>query len=85
MQVLGKKKQQYFDAASLVKQKDMKAPSNHMGIVVDSMNLFGAGLLPQDDSAKEFLKEMHDSLPFLGNKILKLEKEADSKWVTLLL
>lgn len=60
----------------------MKAPPNHLGIVIDSMNLFGVALLPQDDSAKEFLKEMHDSLPFLGNKILKLEKEADSKWVT---
>lgn len=74
LKVLGNKKQQFFDAASLVKQKDFKAPPNHIGIVIDSMNLFGSALLPADDSAKEFLKEIYDSLPFLGNKILKMEK-----------
>jgi len=65
----------------LVKQKDFKAPPNHIGIVIDSMNLFGVALLPADDTAKDYIKEIFDSLPFLGNKILNLNKEPDTKWV----
>lgn len=41
--------------------------------------------MPADETGKEFLKEMHDALPFLGNKIRKLEKESDTKWVEALL
>jgi hypothetical protein len=85
MLLLTKKKQEFFDALSLVKQKDFKAPVNHMGIILDSFSLFGAGLLPADDTGKEFLKEMHDSLPFLGNKIIKMDKANDTKWVESLL
>lgn len=79
--VLTKLKEELFNACSLVKQKDFKAPPNHIGLVVDSMSLFGAVMLPQDDTAKDYLKEIHESLPFLSNKILKLDKEADTKWV----
>lgn len=56
-----------------------------MGVLLDSFTLFGAGLLPADETGKEFLKEMHDALPFLGNKILKMEKASDTKWVHALL
>lgn len=82
MLILAKKKQEFFDAISLVKQKDFKAPVNHIGIVLDSLNLFAVGLLPADETGKEFVTEIHDTLPFLGNKILKMEKEGDSKWVS---
>jgi hypothetical protein len=82
LKILATKKQKFFDAASLVKQKDLKAPPNHIGIIIDSMNLFGSALLPADDSAKEFLKEIYESLPFLGNKILMMEKPLDTAWVT---
>lgn len=85
MLVLTKKKQEFFDAVSLVKQKDFKAPVNHMGVILDSFSLFGAGLLPADETGKEFLKEMHDALPFLGNKILNMKKEGDTKWVESLM
>ena len=81
MLILTKKKQEFCDAVSLVKSKDFKAPVNHIGIILDSFSLFGAGLLPADDTGKDFLKEMHEVLPFLGNKILNLNKEADTKWV----
>jgi len=45
MQVLVKKLHEISSAVGLVKQKDMKAPPNHMGLIVDSLALFGASLL----------------------------------------
>jgi len=51
-------------------------------MVIDSFNLFGAGQMSLDEAtAKDYLKEIYESLPFLGNKILKMEKANDSKWV----
>jgi hypothetical protein len=79
---LSKKKSEYYDASSLVKQKDLKAPPNHIGMVLDSFNLFGAGQMSLDEAtAKDYLKEIYESLPFLGNKILKMEKANDTNWV----
>jgi hypothetical protein len=63
----------------------MKAPVTHIGLLLDSFNLFGAGLITNDETGKEYLKEIYDSLPFLSNKILKLEKENDTKWAEALM
>lgn len=32
------------------------------------------------DELKDFLKEMYDAIFFYGNKVLKLDKELDTKW-----
>lgn len=32
------------------------------------------------DELKDFMKEMFDAVFFYGNKVLKLEKELDTKW-----
>jgi len=64
-----------------VAKKDMKSPPQHMKLVSDAMALFGFQLLQNDDDSKEYFKESHLALPFVGNKILKLEKAADTTWV----
>ncbi len=63
-----------------VKRKDFKAPQNHLQTIIDGFNLFGWISLNAGDELKDFMKEMYEAIFFYGNKILKLEKELDSKW-----
>lgn len=63
-----------------MKRKDFKAPPNHLQTIIDGFNLFGWISLNAGDELKDFMKEMYEAIFFYGNKILKLEKELDSKW-----
>jgi hypothetical protein len=58
----------------------MKAPPNHIALVSDSLSLFCPFLIEDSEDGKEFFKETYSTLPFPGNKVLKLEKELDTKW-----
>jgi len=70
-----------YKAIEHVKMKDRKSPINHMGIVLDSIGLFGSSTMAPDSSGSDYIGEIYETLPFLGNKILKDNKEADNKWV----
>lgn len=79
------KRNAHAEACGKVKQKDMKAPQHHMALICDAMNIFGSSMLGNDEDSKEFYKETHNALPFPGNKILKMDKELDTKWVNAFL
>jgi len=75
------KRNAHAEAAGKVKQKDLKAPPHHMAVICDAMGIFGNALLGNDDDSKEFYKETCGAVQFPANKILKLDKEPDTKWV----
>jgi len=70
---LVEKRNKFCEEIGLVKKKDLKAPPHHLQTVMDAMNIFGAGLLNNDEDGKEYYKEMHGAIPFPANKILKLD------------
>jgi hypothetical protein len=35
-----------------------------------------------DEELKESIKDFHDQISFYGNKVLKLDKDLDTKWYT---
>jgi len=70
------------EAGDLVHRKDFKAPPNHLKAVVDGYQLFQWPFYPSQDELRDNVKEFFGQIPFYGNKVIKLEKEADTKWYT---
>ena len=81
VQVMLTKARDISAALEKVKMKDFKAPKYHMELLCNTCGIFSTFLLENNDDAKEYFKEQHNSLPFPGNRIRKLEKELDSAWV----
>lgn len=77
---LSAKVNEIVTAATAVKQKDFKAPPNHLQTVIDGMNMFGYIYLPAGDELRDWIKDIFDQISFYGNKVLKLDKEPDTKW-----
>lgn len=75
------KNNEIVSAASLVKQKDFKSPPNHMQCMIDGMQMFAYPFF-NDEELKESIKDFHDQISFYGNKVLKLDKDLDTKWYT---
>lgn len=67
-----------------MKAKDFKAPPNHMQTLVDALNIFGVVFMTPGDDMKDYLKEMYEAIYFYGNKVLKLDKDLDTKWFNAL-
>ena len=44
------------------------------------MNMFGYIYLPAGDELRDWIKDIFDQISFYGNKVLKLDKEPDTKW-----
>lgn len=76
---MASKNNEMVNAASLVKQKDFKSPPNHMQTVIDGMQMFAYPFF-QGDALKESIKDFFEQISFYGNKVLKMDKELDSKW-----
>ena len=57
---LSKKKSEYYDASSLVKQKDLKAPPNHIKTVLDGIQLFNWPQFDMSGQLIDHLKETND-------------------------
>lgn len=74
------KMNEYSAAAALVKQKDFKSPPNHMQTVIDGFQLFTYVGYPEAAVLKEVVKDFHDQVAFYGNKVLKMDKDLDTKW-----
>lgn len=62
-----------------MKQKDFKAPPNHLQTVIDGMQMFVYPFY-QGDALKETIKDFFEQISFYGNKVLKLDKDLDTKW-----
>lgn len=63
-----------------VKQKDMKAPPNHMQTLIDGMGLFTWCFFGSANEIKDHLDEVIGQIPFYGNKVLTMDKELDTAW-----
>lgn len=68
------------EEVSLVKQKDFKAPPNHLQTVIDGFSLLSWFVFGNSEELYDFTTEYYNAIFFYGNKVLKLEKEKDSKW-----
>ena len=63
-----------------VKDRDFKAPPNHIQCILDGLSpFFWFGQSGQDD-VEDHLKETTGNIFFFANKILKEDKEAHTKW-----
>ena len=69
-----------WKAIDHVKAKDFKAPPHHLQTVLDGIALFGWPFLAYGDELKDMMTEFKDCIFFFGNKVLKLDKPADSAW-----
>jgi hypothetical protein len=67
-------------AFSLVKQKDFKSPPNHMQTFIDATAMFCFLGFEDVATLKEVITDSCGQVDFYGNKILKLDKELDTKW-----
>lgn len=67
-----------------VKDKDLKAPPNHIQSVSDAVTCFFWYTAPGQDDCVDFLKENHGNIFFYGNKILKQNSEKDTNWINAL-
>lgn len=63
-----------------VKDKDFKAPPNHIQCVLDGVTCFFWFGSPGQDDCVDFLKENHGNIFFYSNKILKTGGEPDTNW-----
>jgi len=81
---LGKKKEEIANSIATVKAKDFKAPPNHLQTLVDALGIFGVVFMIPGDDMKDYLKEMYEGIYFNGNKVLKLDKDLDTKWFNAL-
>ena len=64
-----------------IARKDRKVPVQHAGLVNDALALFACHAWEANGGSVDYMKELHDALPFRGNKILKMDKPADTNWV----
>lgn len=64
-----------------IARKDRKVPVQHAGLVNDALAMFACHAWEANGGSVEYMKELHEALPFRGNKILKMDKEADTNWV----
>ena len=64
-----------------VKDKDFKAPPNHIKTVLDGIDCMFWYMAAGQDELVDNLKENHANIYFFGNKILKEKKEKDDNWV----
>jgi hypothetical protein len=63
-----------------VKDRDMKAPVNHMKGLCDSIPIFFWFSATSGEEAKDYLVEFHGQIFFWTNKILKEGKALDDAW-----
>jgi len=63
-----------------VKDRDFKAPPNHIQSVLDGLSCMFWYNARGRDECKDYLKENHGNIFFYSNKILKEDKEKDVKW-----
>jgi len=63
-----------------VKDRDMKAPVNHMKGLCDSIPIFFWFSATSGEEAKDYLVEFHGQIFFWTNKILKEGKPLDDAW-----
>merc|ERR1712150_303106 len=63
-----------------VKDRDMKAPVNHMKGLCDSIPIFFWFSATSGEEAKDYLVEFHGQIFFWTNKILKEDKPLDVAW-----
>ena len=63
-----------------VKDRDMKAPVNHMKAICDAVSMFFWFSAAGQDDCVDYVKEFHGQIFFWSNKILKDNKENDIKW-----
>lgn len=63
-----------------VKDRDFKAPPNHIQCVLDGLSCMFWYNARGRDECKDYLKENHGNIFFYSNKILKEDKEKDVKW-----
>ena len=66
-----------------VKDKDFKAPPNHIKTVLDGVDCMFWYMAAGQDDVRDDIEENHANIAFFGNKILKLpnKTEKDENWV----
>jgi len=69
-----------FHKTDTVKRKDFKAPPNHLQTLIDGINLFNYAFFAPGDELRDALKDIFDQVQFYGNKVLKIDKDLDTKW-----
>merc|ERR1712228_782998 len=63
-----------------VKDRDMKAPINHMKGLCDALTMFFWFSATSPAECIDFLKEYHGQVFFWTNKILKTGSDSDHAW-----
>lgn len=72
---------EFSQAVELVLKKDFKSPRDHLQTVISGLQMFSYPFY-DDEAIKDVMTSHYEEVSFPGNKVLKLGKDLDTKWVS---